>query len=133
MSSPECRNDISKIYLACRNGDVDYVKEYLKNLSSNESANHFESSIKSSLLHTSSYHGHREIVKLLLDHNCDRSLVNAHGITAYEVAANDEIRQLYKRPIDRSNSHRFQDDDTDGCFEIVELSKQSVSIKEIFK
>jgi len=131
MSTPKCRFDISDIYLACRHGDVEFVKDYLKKLSeTKQDPNHFESSIKSSLLHTASYHGHKEIVKLLLDHDCDRSLVNGHGITAYEVAANDEIRQLYKRRTNSSDAHRFQDETTDGCFEIVKLPKENVSTIE---
>jgi hypothetical protein len=132
MSTAKCRCNISDIYLACRNGDVEFVKDYLKKLSeTNGNVNHFESSIKSSLLHTSSYHGHKEIVKLLLDHNCDRSLVNAYGITAYEVAANDEIRQLYRRRTDSSDTYRFQDETTDGCFEFVKLPKEDASVIKV--
>ena len=128
MATSNSASGISEFYLACRNGDVKLVKKYLKNLSKTEGdPNRYESSVKSTPLHTASYHGHKEIVQLLLNHDCDRSLVNEHGITAYEVAANDEIRQLYRRPTDPSGAHRFQDETTDDCFDVVKRPKERVS------
>ncbi len=133
MSTSEDLSEMSEFYLACRHGDIKFVKDHLKNLLEiNGDLNYFETSVKSTPLHTASYHGHKEIVQLLLEHDCDRSLMNGHGITAYEVAANDEIRQLYKRPTDSSNTHRFIDEGTDGCFDFVKRPEENVSLYHLY-
>ena len=124
MSTLENASKTDEFYLACRNGDVKFVEEYLK---TNSDPDRYESSVQSTPLHTASRYRRKEIVGLLLNHHCDRSQVDEHGNTAYEVAANDEIRRLYSRPIDPSGSYRFQDETIDGCFDIVKRPKESVS------
>ncbi len=84
--------------------------------------------MNSTPLHAASFYGHKEIVQLLIEYGCDRSQINGHGLTAYEEAANDEIRQLFKRPTGDSTITRFQDENTDDCFDIVKRPKENVSI-----
>jgi ankyrin repeat protein len=132
ITTSENRSEVSKFYLACRNGDVEFVKDHLMKLSDIKSnVNPFEPTVKSTPLHAACYYGHKEIVQLLLEHECDRSQINCYGLTAYEEAANDEIRQLFKRPTDGSGVHRFQDETIDGCFDFVKRPKEIVSIYEI--
>lgn len=127
MTTSKRRSEPSELYLACRNGDIDFVKNYLTKLSDNQwNPNQFEATVKSTPLHAASHHGHKEIVQLLLDRNCDRSQLNGYGLTAYEEAANDEIRRLFKRPTSDSDTGRFQDETIDGCFDFVKRPKESV-------
>lgn len=127
MTAVKRRSEPSDFYLACRQGDIDFVKDYLKKYSDN--LNQFESTVESTPLHAASYNGHKEIVQLLLNHHCDRSQVNGYGLTAYEEAANDQIRQLFKRRMDDSETSRFHDDTIDGCFEFVKRPKESVRFR----
>lgn len=127
MASSEKRSDISDFYFACRNGDIEFVKNYLTKLSDDDwNSNHFEPGAKSTPLHAASFYGHTEIVRLLLEHGCDRSKVNGYGLTAYEEAANDEVRRLFKRPTNDCDTPRFHDENIADCFDIVERPKEHV-------
>jgi hypothetical protein len=130
MATSEKRSEISEFYLACRNGDVKYVKDHLMKLSDTKwNLNNFEPIVKSTPLHAASFYGHKEIVQLLLEHGCDRSKVNSYGLTAYEEASSDEIRELFKRPRDGTATNRFHDEASDGCFDFVQQPKENVSIR----
>ena len=123
-------SEVSKFYLACRNGDVEFVKNYLKSLPSYLwNPNQFECAVKTTPLHAASHYGHTEIVKLLFEYGCDRSQTNSDGLTACEEAANDEIRQLFERPNDIGSGRRFHDEIIDDCFDFVERSRESVSVR----
>ena len=134
MLTSDTSSEPSEFYLACRNGDKEFVKDYLKKcLKTGRNPNYFDTSVRSTPLHTASYHGHEEIVQLLLEHQADRSLLNVNGLSAYEVAANDEIRQLYRRPIDPSGLYRFRDENTDDCFDFVKETRRPVSVDHLIK
>ncbi|CAF1254373.1 unnamed protein product [Rotaria sp. Silwood1] len=125
VSTTKQPSEVSKIYLACRNGDIDLVKKYLLTLKQAKyDINPLEPDINSTPLHAACYYGHKEIVKLLLENGCDRSKINRHGLTAYEEAANDDIRQLFKRPQILDCSQRFQDECIDDCFDVVRRPKE---------
>jgi hypothetical protein len=127
MATSEKSSQVSEFYLACRNGDVKFVTNYLLNLSSTKwNPNDFEPIVKSTPLHAAAFYGHKEIVQLLLEYGCDRSQTNNYGLTAYEEAANDEIRQLFKRPTGGSTRHRFQDEPFDRCFDFLKKPKENV-------
>jgi ankyrin repeat protein len=131
MATEENSSELSEFYLACRNGDVECVKNYLATLAdTKDDLNQWESSVKSTPLHAASYHGHGEIVKLLIEHGCDRSQTNCHGLTAYEEAANEEIRQLFKRPSGSGKSRRFHDGTVDD-FDFVKRPQKQVSIYQL--
>src|SRR5579871_3274350 len=107
MATSEKSSHVSEFYQACRNGDVEFVKDYLNKLSPTKyNPNEFEPNVKSTPLHAAAYYGYKDIVELLIEHGCDRSEINQYGLTAYEEAANDEIRQLFKRPTNDSNIRR---------------------------
>lgn len=104
------------------------MKERLSNSSdATWNPNQFELSVQSTPLHAASYYGHKEIVQLLLQYGCDRSQTNAYGLTAYEEAADEEIRQLFKRPPDEFGFNRFQDGAIDDCFVFVRRPKDAIS------
>ncbi|CAF1196573.1 unnamed protein product [Rotaria sp. Silwood1] len=125
MSITKQPSQVSKFYLACRNGDVDFVKKYLMTLKQAKyDLNPLEPNVDSTPLHAACYYGHKEIVKLLLENGCDRLKINRYGLTAYEEAANDDIRQLFKRSQIRNCSQRFQDEIIDDCFDFVRRPKK---------
>lgn len=120
---------VSEFYSACRNGDVDFVKEYLANHKKiPDNLNYLEPNVNSTPLHAASYYGHKEIVELLLEHRFDRSIINGYGLTAFEEAANDEIRNLFKRTQNSSSNRRFQDESIEDCFDVVRRPKEDVRI-----
>ncbi|CAF0737468.1 unnamed protein product [Adineta steineri] len=89
----------SDFYFYCRNGEFDKVLEVInaENALSIEQLNEVQPN-GSTALHTATYYGHRDIVKLLLDRNCPRSTLNKFGRTAYEEAQSPEMKQLFERP-----------------------------------
>ncbi|CAF1141130.1 unnamed protein product, partial [Didymodactylos carnosus] len=90
-------------YLACRNGEVSKVKQYLKIMTVdqlNETESH-----GSTALHAASFYGHKDVVKILFEYDgiC-RSVRNNFKLTAYEEAKTDDVRELFLR---KSGSDRF--------------------------
>ncbi|UJR19389.1 hypothetical protein I4U23_022519 [Adineta vaga] len=97
---------VSEFYWTCRNGDIQRVKELL-NCISFEDLNHIESN-GSTPLQAATYYGHTEIIRLLLiEYDCLRHQINCHGLTAYEEAQTEKIRELFYRP---GGINRFCDD-----------------------
>ncbi|CAF1357367.1 unnamed protein product [Rotaria sordida] len=100
------QDEVSQFYFACKNGDIDTVKQILPTIPYDR-LNQLEPN-GSTPLHAATYFGHLEIVRLLLhEYGCLRHQQNLDGLTAYEKAQTDEMRQLYHRP---SNKNRFFDE-----------------------
>ncbi|CAF1049675.1 unnamed protein product [Didymodactylos carnosus] len=92
------QGEASEFYWACRDGDVGRVTQLLNSIPY-DSFNRLELN-GSTPLHAASYYGHSEVVRLLLhQRGCRREHLNRHGLTAYQEAQNDEIRQLFHRPV----------------------------------
>lgn len=85
----------SPLYVACRNNDFERVKRLLKTLTLDD-IDKMEPN-GSTALHAASYHGHRDIVKFLLDLGADRSVQNRFGCLPYDEANDEETRQLFVR------------------------------------
>ncbi|CAF1263214.1 unnamed protein product [Rotaria sordida] len=118
--------EASQFYFACRNGDIDTVKQILPTIPYDQ-LNQLEPN-GSTALHVATYFGHVDIVRLLLhEYGCQRNLQDRHGFTAYEKVQTDEMRQLYDRP---SNENRFNDDSMDikQIFEILSSSINKIII-----
>ncbi|CAF4087502.1 unnamed protein product [Rotaria sordida] len=100
------QDEVSQFYFACKNGDIDTVKQILPTIPYDR-LNQLEPN-GSTPLHAATYFGHLEIVRLLLhEYGCLRHQQNLSGLTAYEEAQTYEMRQLYHRP---SNKNRFFDE-----------------------
>jgi len=100
-------NKLSKLYIACQDGDVNTVRTLLPTIRYHQ-LNRFECN-GSTPLHIATIRGHSEIVRLLLhDYCCQRHLRDNQGLTAYDQASNEEIRRLFYRP---SNINRFNEDE----------------------
>ena len=85
----------SDFYCACRNNQIDHVKKYLNTLSQDE-IDRIEPN-GSTALHAASYHGHTEVVRLLLERGADRSILNKFQCLPFDEAPNNEIKQLFYR------------------------------------
>ncbi|CAF3135884.1 unnamed protein product [Rotaria sp. Silwood2] len=94
MSATEAKN-LSPFYLACRNDDLNKVKELITSMTLDE-INKVESN-GSTALHACSYYGHKEIVKCLLDHGCSRQQLNKYKLTPEQEAKTDDIKKLFGR------------------------------------
>ncbi|CAF1184906.1 unnamed protein product [Didymodactylos carnosus] len=122
------QGEASEFYWACRNGDVERVKQLLLTTPWID-LNRLEPN-GSTPLHAASFYGHSQIVGLLLrEHGCRRECLNQHGLTAYEEAQSEEIRQLFHRP---SEKNRFCDasDDAGNIFKVTtkaEMKEEDVA------
>jgi hypothetical protein len=111
------QGEASEFYWACRNGDLGRVRQLLNSIPYG-SLNRLELN-GSTTLHAASYYGHREIVRLLLhQRGCRSERLNRHGLTAYQEAKNDEIRQLFHRP---GNKNRFSDGNEQSAGDILRV------------
>ncbi|CAF1129410.1 unnamed protein product [Rotaria sordida] len=102
------QGEASDLYWACRAGNLKTVQQILASTIYID-INRLEPN-GSTALHAAAFFGHAEIVRLLLHkYGVMRHRRNRHGLTAYEEAATEEIRQLFHRS---SNSRRFCSDTT---------------------
>ncbi|CAF1237226.1 unnamed protein product [Adineta steineri] len=85
----------SDFYIACRTNDIDKVKELLPRLTLSD-IDRLEPN-GSTALHSASYHGHEEIVELLLKVGVDRAIHNIFGCLPFDEAKNDKIKRLFLR------------------------------------
>ncbi|CAF1233588.1 unnamed protein product [Didymodactylos carnosus] len=83
----------SSFYCACRNNDVDEVKNCLKIISLDK-INKIEKN-GSTALHAASFYNHSEIVSLLLQYGAVRSQINKYKCTPCEEAKTSEIQKLF--------------------------------------
>ena len=129
MATGNDASEPSELYVACLNGDVKFVRDYLAKYSDTENElNMLEPIVHSTPLHAASQNGHKDIVRLLVESGCDRSQTNEHGLTAYEVAVNNEIRQVFKRPTGPGGTERFFEKNIHECFSLLRDSVENVSI-----
>ncbi|CAF4106153.1 unnamed protein product [Adineta steineri] len=89
--------NMSGLYLACRNNDIETVRTLLPTMTLAD-INKKESN-GSTALHAASYHGHIEIITLLLKRGASRSICNQWGCMPYEEARTQAIKDLFKRRI----------------------------------
>ena len=96
---------MSEFYYACRNGNVEKVREELPKMTL-EQIDQIQAN-GSTALHAASFYGHAEIVKMLLKRGASRSIRNEpHKCVPYDEAKTEEIKQLFLR---ESASNRFAD------------------------
>lgn len=86
---------LSELYLACRHGDLETVKRLLHSTPIND-LNKLQSN-GNTCLHTATYHGHDEIVRLLLAHGACRRVINRRGRTALDKARIPTMADLFPR------------------------------------
>lgn len=86
---------VSELYLACRNGDMTTVQRLLPQTPL-KILNRLEPN-GSTCLHAASYHGHKDIVRLLLQHGASRNVVNRYGCTPVDEAKTEEVADLFPR------------------------------------
>ncbi|CAF1018046.1 unnamed protein product [Adineta ricciae] len=105
--------EASLLYWSCRNGDVQATRQIL-------STQHFSDMNQlepngSTALHAAAFFGHSQIVHLLLnEYGVIRHRKNRYGLTAYQEASTNQIRQLFQRPgYNRFCSH----DDVSSLFD----------------
>ena len=84
----------SDFYLACCNGELETVKNRIQALSVRE-INRLETD-GNTALHAASFHGHTEIVKLLLEYKANRNILNENSLTPCDAAKTREMKHLLK-------------------------------------
>ena len=87
--------ECSRFYCACRTGNTDEVKQHLQILTQDE-IDRIEPN-GSTALHAAAYHGHRPIVRMLLERGADRSIKNKYDCVPFDEAANDGVKELFLR------------------------------------
>lgn len=97
---------VSELYLACRNGDIAMVERLLPSTPL-DVLNRLESN-GSSCLHAASYHGHKDIVRMLLAKGACRRLTNRYGCTALDEAKTQDVADLFPRSTEAAKK-RFSD------------------------
>jgi hypothetical protein len=88
---PKC----SDFYLACRNNKIREVKRMLETISQDEK-DQLEPN-GSTALHAAAYHGHVDIVRLLLESGADRSVQNKFQCLPFDEASTEEVKKLFLR------------------------------------
>ncbi|CAF1392660.1 unnamed protein product [Rotaria sordida] len=92
----------SALYLACQSNDLARVQSCLNNMKRKEVDAQYLPNNETAL-HVATRNQHKEIIKILLFNGAQRSLRNADGQQAYQLAKTKEIKDLFKR----STSSRF--------------------------
>ena len=100
----------SEFYFACRNGNIDYVREHIKGMSLEE-IDKLEPN-GSTALHAATFYDNKEVVQLLFDAKCSRTKLNRYGNMPYEEIQTEEMRKLYERP----TLTRFHETDPNTSF-----------------
>lgn len=98
QSSNASPNLCSEFYIACRNNQIDKVKELRENLTLDQ-IDKIEPN-GSTALHAASYYSHHDIVKFLLETGADRSVLNKYKNLAFDEASKPEIKELFLRTPD---------------------------------
>ncbi|CAF0862828.1 unnamed protein product [Adineta ricciae] len=111
------KGKVDEFYFACREGNLDYVKETLPAMT-REEFNQLQPK-GSTYLHVASHTERTGIVRLLLQHGCVRSKLNLYGLTPYNEAWSEEIKVLFHRPRDECGGCRFVDNDIDETFQLT--------------
>ena len=119
---PRVPGQANPFYWACRNGEIDKVRKMLPNLTY-EQVNEIQPN-GSTALHAACFYNHPQIVQLLLNSGCSRTIVNSHGNTAYQETTIPEIRTLFERP----PSKRFVDENATESFKL--LTKDGNDVKK---
>ena len=122
---PNGSNICSDFYLACRNNRVEEVTRFLKQMMLNE-VDRMEAN-GSTALHAASYHGHYEIVKLLLEAGADRAIRNKYNNLPFDEAKNDDIKNLFLRV---PNANRLVSDTGNIEWEFIDEDAQSTALEE---
>jgi hypothetical protein len=92
----------SDFYLACRYNKIEEVEKLLENIRRDE-IDRIEPN-GSTALHAAAFHGHREIVKLLLEAGADRAIKNKYNCLPFDEAADDATKENFLRI---PNANRF--------------------------
>ena len=85
----------SDFYWACRNNKIEEVKKMLETISQDEK-DQLEPN-GSTALHAAAYHGHAEIVRLLLESGADRAIQNKFQCLPFDEASSDVVKELFLR------------------------------------
>lgn len=96
----------SELYLACRSGDIATVERLLPSIPI-DVLNRLETN-GSTCLHAAAYHGHKDIVRMLLAQGACRRVTNRYGCTALDEAKTQDIADLFPRSNEAAKK-RFSD------------------------
>ena len=115
------------LYLSCETGDFEQVKKIccrsnVEFVSLNQAERN-----GSTALHVASSFGHRDIVRfLLIEVGVVRHRLNTEGLTAYQVAKDEEVRRLFHRPLLDQMERCSQSFLNERDFQVVQCSSEDI-------
>ncbi|CAF1121537.1 unnamed protein product [Adineta steineri] len=125
----------SDLYSLCEKGETEKVRKILEG----STRKTIDDLVKlepngSTALHIATKKGHVDIVRLLLEHRCSRTILNCYGKIAYKYAATPEMQKLFIRS---ETSDYFHNPETDKsvahCFPEDNKNKPSLEYLASFK
>jgi hypothetical protein len=112
---------------ACQSGDIDRVTVLLKTITLAE-INKADWITGDTPLHLATYHGHIDIVRLLLNYGAMRNILNYEKQNPVNYASTTEMKKLFKRSTN-NNSSRFVSNDSN---EEIEWSQSSLDAIQFY-
>ena len=123
------QSEPSDFYCACKDGDIDYIKEHLPQMSI-EDMDKLEAN-GDTALHVATRNDHKEIVQLLINTECSKTTLNCFGKMPYEESKSPQMKNIYERP----DSGHFYDDNPRTSFHIFQHtndnSNKNVNVQEL--
>lgn len=110
----------SDFYCACRDGDIEYVRTHIDNLSKEE-IDKIEPN-GDTALHAATRKEHKEIVQLLIQRQCSRIVMNKDGLMPHEEIKTEDMHNVYKRP----TLTRFHEDNIQTSLDTFKPGDQEI-------
>jgi hypothetical protein len=134
------QTSLTPLYEACRDGNEEQVREILPKYSHADLNRQQFPYGGNTCLHVAAAKGHDNIVKLLLNQGCYRSLfLNCQNQSAYDIAASNKestrllfLRQDENDPSLKSSS-RFYEPNASGWFDIVKVDDNEEDNEKLIK
>ena len=106
-NSPDMTNayGVTLLYVACRHGQVSVARWLLEHGAKVDSP--LEQGSRSTPLHGAAFHGHTDVVELLLSYHADLTLRNAYGLTVFDECQSAMVKAMLENSRERLCDGKF--------------------------